>query len=208
MDILFFSVETILPILLSQLVNTTAFITVKLATCGAMDGILFFFRPMDHFHFTVWLLHCRLCCDHASGKNGCGTRTFTEYDQDFLSQVPTPVAECFPFVTVPGGLGIHEALLYQFMYLVMKGVLFGSWCQSINEAKNTLYAKSHFSHLDCVSEWKMNHPALYNNNNVVIPFSPPRQVGNYNWMPIEPKFTCKVYIQVRITNSEVAFYIF
>jgi hypothetical protein len=89
------------------------------------------YRPMHHFHFTVWLLHRRLRCEHARGKNGCG-RTFTEYDQDFLSQVPTPVAECFPFVTVRGGLGIHEALLYQFMYLVMKGVLFGSWCQSIN----------------------------------------------------------------------------
>jgi hypothetical protein len=123
---------------------------------------------MHHFHFTVWLLHPQLCCKHI---------------HRIRSRLIVPSAdsatECFPFITVWGGLGIHEALLYQFMSLVMKGVLFGLWSQSINEANNALYAKSHCSYIDWVSEWKMNHPALYNNNNVVMPFSPPRQVGKY-----------------------------
>jgi hypothetical protein len=25
------------------------------------------YHPMHHFHFTVWLLHCQVCCEHARG---------------------------------------------------------------------------------------------------------------------------------------------
>ena len=87
------------------------------------------FIPQQNHGKTTWLLHRRLKHVGPSGK-GCG-KTFQEFHPGFMAQLPSPVVECFPFVTSPSGIGIHEDMLSEFMFLSTKGILFGTHSAAI-----------------------------------------------------------------------------
>jgi hypothetical protein len=92
----------------------------------------------------IWCYHRRLKC------NNCG-RTFAEIDPRFLPQFPTPVVERFPFLKVSRGLGMHQDLLFQFMHLATKGILFGTFCSMVNELKRLKYGMTSCSFYDALS---------------------------------------------------------
>jgi hypothetical protein len=70
-----------------------------------------------------------------------------------LSQLPTQIVELFPFMTTQWGPGMHEKMVYQFIHFATKGVMFGTYTNSLNELKRLRYAQQHVSFLDQVSTW-------------------------------------------------------
>ena len=106
-------------------------------------------RPQHHGERVDWVLHRRIHCHPKNG--GCG-KTFAEFHPEFMSQLPNAISEMFPFLATASGLGIHESMMYQFLHLCTKGILFGTYCGSINEAKMTRYWKNHLCYLDRLSD--------------------------------------------------------
>ena len=101
--------------------------------------------PMICIDHKVWVYHQRLICN-------CCKKSFTTINPKFMSQLPTRVAERFPFFTSSRGAGIHEALVLQFISLVGTGVIFGSYVKSINELQQIKYAQDQINYYDSVAE--------------------------------------------------------
>ena len=84
-------------------------------------------------------------------KVGCG-KTFAEFHPDFMAQLPNILVEQFPFLVTPSGLGIHRSMMLQFLHLCTKGILFGTFCNGINEMKKYKYWTSNMCYLDRLSD--------------------------------------------------------
>lgn len=152
-------------------------------------------RPMIMLDKTAWLLHRRLRCKADSG--GCG-RTFAEFDKRFMQQLPTVVVEHFPFLTTRGGLGLHNSVMDTFMYLCTKGVLFGSFCQAVNEGRKRKYFQDHCSYLDIKHDEQMqrdNNPT-FEDFSVAMPFSTFEDPGEYNGILLKPGLLRYLFLEV------------
>ena len=102
-------------------------------------------RPMICHDTVTWVLHNRLKCKDCGGS-------FASIDPDFLSQPPTRVVEQFLFVARKYGPGIHQSLVLQFVALVRKGIMHGSFVKSINEVLRINHSMDMISYYDSVSE--------------------------------------------------------
>ena len=102
-------------------------------------------RPMFRLEGIVWVLHQRLqCCE-------C-KKSFTTIDPNFLSQLPTRVVERFPFFCTRRGPGIHNSLIFHFISLIGKGIMYGSYVDSINELHKIRYAMESISYYDTIAD--------------------------------------------------------
>jgi hypothetical protein len=175
---------------------------VHCGTIGTLKGNGLHYRPMHHFNNIVWLLHRRLECNNANG--GCG-RTFAEFHPAFLAQLPNPAIENFPFLTTASGLGLHKSMMHQFIHLCIKGVLFGTYCASINEARMVQFHQTHLSYLDVlhdVVERRSNMPGSGTEDDTFVPkpFFPFSSPGSYNGILLKPSLLRHLFIRVR-TNA-------
>jgi hypothetical protein len=119
-----------------------AFKCVHCKVAGKLNSNGYYWRPMHHPTLsTVWCLHRRYVCTDCK----C---TFAEIDPRFLKQLPTPVVERFPFLSSRHGPGLHESMLYQFLHLATKGILFGTYVNMVNEQKRLQHSQAHVSFLD------------------------------------------------------------
>jgi hypothetical protein len=65
-----------------------------------------------------------------------------------MAQLPTRMVQQFPFLMTVGGPHVSQSLLFQFMCLVLKGIMYGTFVKSINEIYRVLYSISHLTYLD------------------------------------------------------------
>ena len=102
---------------------------------------------MFYFDRIVWILHHRMQCQKSDCK-----KTFASIDPRFLSQLPTRVVERFPFITTIGGAGIHQAMIFNFVNLMTKGLMYGTYTKSINELHNIRYAFDSIGYYDSIAD--------------------------------------------------------
>jgi hypothetical protein len=51
---------------------------------------------------------------------------------------------------------LYEAMMYyQFLHLATKGIMYGTFVNSMNETKRIAYTKDHISYLDHLAEYKI-----------------------------------------------------
>ena len=98
---------------------------------------------MFYFDHICWVLHHRVVCK--SCKKTCAS-----IDPRHLANLPTRVAERFPFMTTASGPGIHISMIHQFTSLMTKGVIFGSYVKMINELQKIRYDREQISYYDSV----------------------------------------------------------
>jgi len=110
----------------------------------------------------------------------------------FLDQLPTPIVECFPFLTTAKGQGIHEMMMHQFLNLAMKGILFGTYCASINEMKRMQYSMQHISYLDHLAAYVAGR--IEYADVVVQPFAPFGSPGEYHGVELRPKLLRTLFL--------------
>jgi hypothetical protein len=168
---------------------------------GTLQSNGWFWRPQHYFDTTIWLLHRRARCRADRGIGGCG-RTFAEFHPDFMAQLPNVVVERFPFFTSVSGIGLHQTMMQQFLHLCIKGILFGTYCASINEIKNVRYWKDHLSYLDVLSDKAQGRAALVaaadvNDWFVPQPFYPFKSPGEYNGILLKPRLLRNLFLRVR-----------
>ena len=119
-------------------------------SCGAkgcLNSKGYHWRVMHNITGGIaWCLHRLLLC------KVCKT-TFAEIDPQFLAQLPNPVTEHFPFLMTTKGPGLHdEGILFQFIHLATKGVLFGTFTNMYNALKRLQHTKKHVTYLDTLQE--------------------------------------------------------
>jgi hypothetical protein len=140
---------------------------------GDLESKMFAYRPMFNFAEIVWLYHRRLRCKKCFG-------TFAEIHPDFLSQLPTIIAERLPFLTTGAGLGVHRLMLYQFMHMATKGILYGTFVSIYNELYRVDHDIDHCSFLDATADYQVGASALGIQAKTPEPFAPFHSPGEYN----------------------------
>lgn len=148
------------------------------------------YRPQHNFQTVDWILHRRLKCRNDRSGKGCGG-TFAEFHPDFMAQLPTVIAEKFPYLVTPSGLGIHQAMMEQFLPLSVKGILFGTYCSSINEMKMTEHWRTHCNYLDLLSDTMKIQTSM-----VPKPFFSYKSIGYYNGIKFRPSLLRKLFLQI------------
>ena len=142
----------------------------------------------------VHIRHRRLACKLA--RQGCG-RTFATFHPQFMVQLPTAVTEKFPFLVTDGGLGMHVSMIRQFICLCTKGILFSTFCDSINEPKMTRYWEKHANYLDTLKDHTANSIEGHSSMGFVKrPFPPYVSPGEYNGVLLKPGLVRKLFLQV------------
>jgi hypothetical protein len=128
------------------------------------------------------------------------TLEFLENSQ-FMAQLPNVVVDMFPFLATVSGIGMHEAMVHQFLHLCVKGILFGTYSASINEIKTVRYWKDHLSYLDVLSDKVKGRSALVEAGAtdyfVPQPFYPFKSPGEYNGILLKPKLVRSIFLRVR-----------
>jgi hypothetical protein len=138
-----------------------------------LESKMYAYRPMFNFAKIVWLYHRRLRCRACSG-------TFAEIHPDFLAQLPTIIAERLPFLTTGAGLGVHRLMLYQFMHMATKGILYGTFVNIYNELYRLDHDIDHCSFLDGTADYQGGTGALGLQPKKPEPFAAFRSPGEYN----------------------------
>lgn len=103
--------------------------------CDSTTPKTYKYRPFHWWDSIVWVLHQRIHCI------GCG-RSFTTIDPEFLSSIPTAVAEEFPVVSFQYGPGMHASMLYLSLLLVPKQILFGTFTSTFNMLQKMKHAQT------------------------------------------------------------------
>lgn len=98
-------------------------------------------RPMIKFDQVIWVLHHRIRCKKCHAG-------YTSIDPRFISQLPTRVAERFPFFVPLRGPGLHQSMIFQFVNLTTKQILFGTYINSINEILKIKYSQDMVAYYD------------------------------------------------------------
>ena len=161
---------------------------------GNLESNGCYWRPQHYFDREVWLLHRRLVCKK---KNGCGCgRTFAEFHPKFMEQLPSAVVESFPFMVTASGIGMHRAMMFQFLFLATKGVLFSTYAKSINEMKMARYWTTHGVYLDLLADTVVAKTKLKTMDDFTPrPFPPYKSVGEYNGILLKPRLLKKLFLQ-------------
>ena len=104
-------------------------------------------RPVICIDKVAWVLHHRIQCKDCK-------KTFSTIDPKFLAQLPTRILERFPFMTGKKGPGIHQSLVFHFISLIGKGIMYGTYANSINELHRIRYSMETISYYDTIAEKK------------------------------------------------------
>ncbi len=120
-----------------------------------------------------------------------------------MKQLPNVVVEQFPFLVAVSGLGMHKAMMDQFLHLCVKGILFGTYCSSINEIKMTKYWRTHLSYVDRLWDHVKGRRKFGTDNQFAPqPFYQYKSVGEYNGILLKPRLLRKLFLQVMSTMEE------
>ena len=155
----------------------------------------YYWRYAFDFNGNLWLRHRRLECQKKKG--GCG-RTFAEIDPRFLEQLPLRVVETLPFLTRAKGPCMSANLIYAFMTLATKGILYGSFCVMFNELRYIGHSCDHLGYLEALSDRLMTGLGalgfmLRGPKKVFAPF---KSAGEYNGLEMQPKHVRYYFLQV------------
>lgn len=122
---------------------------IKCVHCGQKKGIrkhgTFCWRSMFRLEGITWIFHQRLRCLDCK-------KSFTTIDPSFLEQIPTRVLERFPFFTSKKGIGIHQSIVFQFVSLADKGIMYGTFVKTLNEVHRIQYDMNVISFYDSIAE--------------------------------------------------------
>jgi 3'-5' exonuclease len=142
-----------------------------------------YWRPMFFHHMIVFVLHQRFQCKnpHCCGSTKGKRQSFASIDPRALSKLPTRVAERFEFVTTPGGPGIHRSMMYMFVNLACKSILFGSFADMVNELFAIDYSMECASYYGELKEWDPRS-VMGHDGSPIQPYSAFGQVGEHNGM--------------------------
>lgn len=84
------------------------------------------YRPAFYWDQIVFILHRRFRCLNLGCEVNCRRggrrRSFAMIDPRAMSYLPTRVVERFPFVTTPGGPGIHTSMMISLSNLLTKSI--------------------------------------------------------------------------------------
>ena len=103
------------------------------------------FRPMFCLDKVVWVFHNRLQCKSCR-------KTWAEIDPVFLATLPRFYVERFEFVPTRHGPGMHKSLLYSFISLADKGILFSQFTKMVNEVAAIDYTETQLAQLDALHQ--------------------------------------------------------
>ena len=79
----------------------------------------------------------------------------------------------------------------------VKGILFGTYCSSINEIKMTKYWRTHLSYVDRLWDYVKGHKSFGTDDQFVPqPFYQYKSVGEYNGILLKPRLLRKLFLQV------------
>ena len=177
--------------------------TYKCVYCGncRLHSKEYEWRPMFDFRQIIWLHHRRVECQHPQ----CG-RTFAEFHPDFLEQLPDRVVDTLPFETTVKGPGMHKLMIYSFMHLATKGVMYGTYANMQNELYNLMHCIDHKSFLGATKDYIRR--SIEREPLAIVPkvFSPFQSVGEYNGIRMLPGLVRGLFFRVctRLERSNQA----
>ena len=158
----------------------------------------YYWRIAFDFSRIVWVRHRRLQCDDSKGKGGCG-KTFAEIDPRFLQQLPDRIIETLPFLTRAKGPCMTAQMIYAFMAMAVKGILYGTFCSIFNELFYINHSVAHLGYLDALSDFLMTGTLArlgilpQTTKHVFAPFKSP---GEYNGIELSPRHVKYYFLQV------------
>mmetsp|Transcript_2564 Transcript_2564/g.5670 ORF Transcript_2564/g.5670 Transcript_2564/m.5670 type:complete len:529 (+) Transcript_2564:131-1717(+) len=138
------------------------------------------FRPFHWFDRIIYIYHRFVAC------NGCGARCPT-VRADFISKLPTLVAEQFPF-TLPSerGPGLYDPMISMMKLFFTEGIMWGKFAKVINSLQSSNFARNHVSYLDSLDHWLTVQPSLFVESRVPLPFSPQTSQEGYCGIKLRP----------------------
>ena len=100
--------------------------------------------------FNRWPSYIGSCfCFFAGGLRAsfalCGPRS--------ISKMPTDVADCFEFVSLEGGGGVHEDLIYSYANLATKQITPGVYTGMLNEVLKVRYDRTRCKYMNRLLVW-------------------------------------------------------
>lgn len=120
---------------------------------GGLISNMYDWRPAFDHDKIVRILHRRVLCKSCN-------HTMAEIHPDFMSQLPTAVAERLPFLTTGSGFGMKVTMIYQFMHLATKGIFYGTYVDIFNKLYRMGHSVEHLSYLDMLSYQVKNEDDL------------------------------------------------
>ena len=81
-------------------------------------------------------------------------------DDSFLSQLPLKIRERFPFI-FSGSIGVHESLIQLMTSVSTKSVLFGTFCNGINEVYRIKHSKAMVNYFDSAYDHVTNKKNMF-----------------------------------------------
>ena len=170
----------------------------KCPCCGknVFESKEYDWRPFFYFDKVVWVIFRWVRCGDTRKKSGCG-KTFATIDPEFMSKnVPTVIAETFPYVVVKRGPGMHRMMVYNFVELVTNRVQFGTFADKFNSLYRLNYDMSRLSYY---SKCKSTHAAAEALGTKIdsfpTPFSRFETVGEYNGLRLTRQLVKKIFVQ-------------
>ena len=139
------------------------------------------FRPYHWWDKIVYIYHRHEKCED------CGAR-YPTIRSDYLAQLPTIVAEQFPFVhPTERGPGLYWPMLSLLIELIPNGILFGKFAKAMNAIKRSNFAQSHIAYLDTAFHWlNVQGSATAIDSSVPVVFSPFNDQSGYCGIELTP----------------------
>jgi len=131
---------------------------------GSVESHRYDWRPMFYHERIVWVYHRRCRCQKCN-------KTFAEIDPRFLAQLPTRVAERFPFVTTASGPGLHESMVFSFANLFTKRIMFGPYADMTNELHSVGYDKTRCGYYDACYDYQQHGLHVDEDSYIAKPFA-------------------------------------
>ena len=157
----------------------------------------YYWRAAFDFDKIVWIRHRRLRCNpnkkgsavengEETEGSGCG-KTFAEIHPLFLAQLPTRVVETLPFLTRPKGPCMSTMMIFSFMSMATKGIMFGTFASIFNELYAIKHTEDHLSYLEAVID-RTEGIDRFGLTPQTLPkvFAPFQSAGEYNGIKLRP----------------------
>jgi hypothetical protein len=139
--------------------------TTKCPKCkitGKLQSKEFDFRTGFMADKPVFLHHRRVLC-------GACNKSTSEIDPSFLANLPTRVSDTLEFVTTVRGPAVHTSLMYSFVNLLTKGIMFGAFVNMINEVYAVRHTVDHLSFISSVFDvCRLNGTGTLDPNNFEV----------------------------------------
>ena len=185
--------------------------------CLVSNG--YYWRAAFDFDRLVYVRHRRVRCSpkiqwtaDVDGKltvgKGCG-KSFAEFHPDFLTQMPTRVVETLPFLTRPKGPLMSTNMMYAFMELAEKGIMFGTFAAVFNTLYRIQHTTDHIAYVEAVKDARDANDRLGITSVVPAVFAPFHSPGEYNGIELQPSLvqyffyrTCKALADYHQTSFQ------